>query len=212
MASRQYIIPTGSMSQSKQEDYRIKAIAAGIARAHEKKIGSIDDGEISGFSDLGTAEQRVSAVLRFLQTGGWPRAFDVREAQPLTDFGTALDQWNTAALAVVGTAYSCHQAVAAPALAANRLAVYYKVGVETVILPVSRLVFRMNAANGNIVAVFDLEQLVNRLETDGWFSEPVVIDPSQAHAVQVLCRIATGVLARVQLGCYIVEPAGTLIA
>jgi hypothetical protein len=212
MASRQYIIPTGSMSQSKQEDYRIKAIAAGLVRAHDKKIASIGDEEIGNYSRLGTVEEKLTAVLRYLQTGGWPRGFDAREAQPITDFGSALDQWNTAALAVVGTAYSCHQAVAAPALAANRLAVYYKVGIETVALPVSRIIFRMNAANGNIVALFDLEQLVNRLETDGWFSEPVVIDPSQAHAVQVLCRIATGVLARVQLGCYIIEPAGTLIA
>lgn len=209
MASRQYIIPTGSMSQSKQEDYRMKAIAAGLARGTEKKIASISDDEIAGYSQLGTPEGRMLAVLRFLQTGGWPLGFDVLEAQPIADFGSALDQWNTAALVAVGIAYSCHQAVGAPVMAANRLAVYYKVGIETVALPVSRLIFRQNAVAGNIVAEFDLEQLVNRLETDGWFSEPVVIDPNQAHAVQVLCRIATGVLARVQLGCYIIEPGGT---
>jgi len=60
--------------------------------------------------------------------------------------------------------------------------------------------------------MFDLEQLVNRLETDGYFSEPVIIDPTATYAVQVTCRVATGVLARVQLGCFVFEPAGTVIA
>lgn len=212
MASRNYIVPTGSMSQAKQEDYRIKAITAGLERAHDKKIARISDEEIAGYSNMGLFEQRFSAILNYLKNGNWPRGFDCREAQPVADFGAALDQWNTAALAVVGTAYSCHQAVAAPVMAANKLAVYYKVGIETVLLPVSRLIFRTASATGNIKAIFDLEQLVNRLETDGWFSEPVVFDPSEAHAVQVLCRIATGVLARVQLGCYIIEPAGMLVA
>jgi CRISPR/Cas system endoribonuclease Cas6 (RAMP superfamily) len=140
------------------------------------------------------------------------QSVDVREFQPILDAGAALDQWNTAALAVVGNAYSCFQAIAAPVLAANKLAVFYRVQIETVPLPVSRLIFRSGAAAGNILAEFDLEQLACEQVMVGYFSEPVVIDPTTTFAAQVLCRIATGVLARVQLGALIFEPAGSLIA
>lgn len=211
MASRNYIVPVGSMSLMDQKDYRMNAVAAGLLRAGDKKIGTIDD-EIPGLAGVVDKERRVAAIKGYLQGGGWPRSLDLREFQPILDAGAALDQWNTAALAAVGAAYSCFQAIAAPTLAANRLAIFYKVGVETVALPVSRLIVRSGGAVGNILAIFDLEQLVNRLETDGYFSEPVVIDPNIIFAVQVLCRIATGVLARVQLGAYIIEPSGQTIA
>lgn len=136
----------------------------------------------------------------------------VRHAECILDFGAALDQWNTAALAAVGTAYSVFQAIPAPTLANNKLAVFYKVGVETVPFPVSLLTFRSGGAAGNIKAEFDLEQIVNGLETEGYFSEPIPIDPTELFAVQVLARIATGVLCRLQLGCYIFEPKGQRIA
>ena len=211
MGSMKYVIPTGSMTLTDQKEYRIKAIAAGLERAAEKKIGTFSDDEIPNYASL-KSEQRYQNILGLLLSGRWPAAFDVREFQPILDAVTAADQWNTAALAAVGTAYSCLQAVPAPVMAANKLAVFYKIGVETVPMPVSRVTFRSGGAVGNILAIFDLEQLVNRLECDGYFSEPVVIDPTLTYAVQALCRIATTVLARVQLGAYIVEPAGQTIA
>lgn len=212
MGSRNYLIGKGSMTLTDQKDYRTKAIAALLARAHDKKIGTISDDEIPGFSSLGTADARYKAVLAFIRGGSMPAALDVREFQPVLDAGTALDQWNTAALAAVGTAYSCFQAVAAPVLAANKEAVFYKVAVETVAMPVSRLTFRSGGATGNIIAVFDLEQMIAELEWEAFFSEPVVIDPTIAFAAQVLCRVATGVLARVQLGGLIAEPHGQTVA
>ncbi|MDD4986974.1 MAG: hypothetical protein PHQ43_14595 [Dehalococcoidales bacterium] len=210
MSTLNYIVPTGSMTLTDQKAYRQAAVAAGIERAADKGIGNIRD-EIPGVN-VNDRQARVNAILKYLETDNIPPSIDVREFQPILDAGTALDQWNTAALAVVGTAYSCFQAIAAPVMAANRLAVFYKVGIETVPLPVSRLIFRSGGAAGNIIGEFDLEQLVNRLETDGYLSEPVVIDPTGTFAAQVLCRIATGVLARVQLGGLIFEPAGSTIA
>jgi hypothetical protein len=135
-----------------------------------------------------------------------------RQPQNILDFGTALEQWNTAALAVVGTAYSCFQAVAAPVLAANKLAVFYGVAIETVPVPVSRLTFRAGGAAGNIIAEYDLECLISQQEIAGYFSDPVVIDPTAPFAAQVTCRIATAVLARVQLWGYIVELSGQNIS
>lgn len=211
MGSLNTILPIGSMTLTDQKDYRMMAIAAGIERAAEKKIGSVAD-EIPGFRGAPDADARVAAILRFLKGGNLPGSIDIREFQPILDAGAALDQWNTAALAAVGVNYSCFQAIAAPVMAANRLAVFYKVGIETVPLPVSRLTFRSGGAAGNTVAIFDLEQLVNRLETEGYLSEPVVFDPTMTFAVQVMARIATGVLARVQLGGLIFEPAGQVVA
>ncbi len=211
MGSKNYLIPTGSMSLMDQRDYRTKAIAAGLERAADKKIGNITD-EVPGLAGQTDRKLRTQAVLAWLQKGNWPTSLDVREYQPLLDGVTVLDQWLTAALVAVGVAYSALQAVVAPVMAANRLAVFYKIGVETAPCPISRVIFRAGGAAGNIIGIFDVEQLVNRLETDGYFTEPVVIDPSIIYAVQVLARIATGAVAQVQLGALIVEPAGQTIA
>ena len=97
-------------------------------------------------------------------------------------------------------------------MAANRLGVIYKVGVQTAPPPVSRLTFRSGGALGNIIGIFDLEQLANRTESEGYFSEPIIIDPNITYAMQVTGLIATGALARVQLGFLIFEPAGQTIA
>ena len=212
MGSRTYIIPSDDMTLTDKTNYRVSAIAAGIARAHGTNVGSIGDDEIPGFSKLGTSEMRTAAVKNYIMGGNWPKAFDVREFRPVLDAATALDQWNTAALAVVGTAYSCLQAVAAPANPNNRYLVFYKMGCETVPMPIALAIFRKGGATGNILAQFDAEQLINHQNIEGYFSEPVVIDPAITYAVQVVCRIATGLLARVQFGCLVVEPQGQTIA
>ena len=136
----------------------------------------------------------------------------VRHFENILDAGAAADQWRTAALAAVGTAYSCFQAVGAPTLANNKVAVFYKVGIETTPLPISLLTFRSGGAAGNIKAEFDCEQLVNSQEVEGYFSFVVPVDPTETFAVQALCRIATGAFARVQLGAFIIEPKGQRIA
>ena len=213
MSSLNFILPTGSMTLTDQKEYRLGAIAAGIERAADKGIGNIAD-EIPGVANVANRDARVAAILAYLQAGQIPSSIDIREMQNIVDIpAIVLDQWNTAPLAVIGIAYSVFQAVATPVMAANRLAVFYKVGIEAVApINVSRLTFRSGGAAGNITGMFDLEQLVNRLETDGYFSEPVIIDPTTTYAVQVTCRVASGVFERVQLGCFIFEPAGTIIA
>jgi len=212
MGSRNYIIPSDDMTLTDKTNYRISAIAAGLAKAHGTTIGNISDSEIPGFSKLGTPEQRFAAILNYLKASNFPAAFAVREFQPILDAGTVLDQWNTAALAVVGTAYSALQAIAAPANATNKVLVFYKTGVETAPMPVSRLQFRQGGAAGNIMGIFDLEQIINHQNVEGYFSEPVVVGPAITYAIQVLARIATGVLARVQVGSFVIEPAGQVVA
>lgn len=211
MSTLNYILPVGSMTLTDQKAYRMGAVAAGIERAADKGIGNIKD-EIPGVANTNDRQKRVAAILAYLEDGQFPPSIDVREMQPTLDTTSAPDNWVTAALALPNVAYSVFATVAAPVMAANRLAVFYKVGIQTAPLPVSRIIFRSGGIAGNIIAVFDLQQLVNRLETDGYFSEPVVIDPTATYAVQVLSIVALGVGAQVQLGCLVFEPAGTVIA
>ncbi len=177
----------------------------------------IPDSELS-LSDMKMAKEMAikKGIERALARGiaGNENELIARHAQNIADFGTAIEQWNTAALAVIGTAYSVFQAIAAPALANNKVAVFYKAGVETTGQPVSLLNFRQGAGGGTTYAVFDLEQLINQngLGVEGWFSEPVVYDPSEVMNITVTARIATALLARVQLGCFIIEPKGPTIS
>jgi len=211
MASRNYLIPIGSMTLSDQKSYRLAALASGLERCQVKSIGDLNS-DIPGLASISDTGKRVQLIVNYLMQGNWPRSVDVREWQNIADAGAALDQWNTAALAVVGTNYSMFQAIAAPTLAPNKLAVFYGVITETIPVPVSRLTFRRGGAAGNTIGVFDLELLASRQELIGYFSEPVVIDPNSVFAAQAMARIATGVLARMQLMNFVFEPAGQIVA
>lgn len=201
MGSVNYLNPVDSMTLSDQKEFRLRALAAGLARAAYKKLGSVGD----NLTDRNEAYRAITQ-------GEWPKSLDCREFQPTLDAAAAVDQWNTPVLAAIATAVSVFGTAAAPVLGANKIAVFYKVGIETAPMPVYRLIFRSGGATGNIIGVFDLEQLINQQTWVGYFSEPIVIDPTTTFSVQVLPRIATAVLARVQLGGLIFEPAGNVIA
>jgi len=207
MSSRTYLIPVASMTVTDQKDYRIKAIAALIERASEKKIGTIAD-EIAGYITLTHPQARVNAIMAWLKLGNTPASIDIREPQPTLDFACTIDDWQTPALAAVNTNYSIFNGTATPTLNAVRVAVWYGVAVSTAGFPVSRLTWRQSGAAGNILAEFDLEQLVNRLESIGFFSEPVLFDPTLPYSGTVRARTATGLLCRVQPMGFIAEPSG----
>lgn len=177
-----YIIPKDELSISKMEEYRAKALAAAIDRIVNK-------------------------------LGGAPREYETRMWQNILDApGAPLEQWNTAALAVVGNPYSVFQNQPVVALANNKFAVFYGIAIETAPCPVSRLTFRVGAIAGNVLAEFDLERIINATTVEGYFSQPVPIDPGQTFACQVTCRIATGAIARVQLWNMVIDTAGSVIA
>lgn len=152
---------------------------------------------------INRAQQKMGLAINEQQLRQWLN---------INDAGAALEQWNTAALAVVGTAYSVFQAVPVVTLPANKLAVFWGVAIETVPCPVSRLQFRSGAAAGNLLADFDVEQIITGDTVVGLFNQPVVMDPQFAFACNVICRIVTGAAARVQLMSYVFEPIGQTIA
>ena len=188
-----YLITMEDMTLTERKEHRRNAIIAAVTLAKEKSIAQQAD---------------VDAV----RAGQAPVTVDIREFQNILDAGAVLDQWNTQALAAVGTAYSAFQAVLAFAVPANRVFVFYNVKVETIPQPVSRVTFRVGGAAGNIRGVFDLEALATQMIPVGYFSEPITYGPLDNLAVQVLCRIATGVVARVQFGTFVVETGGQVVA
>ena len=216
MASRNYLVMTNDMSLNDKKRYRTKALAAGLERTGHVNIGSInaDVPSLQAIPDARKAD-RVELIRAYIETGAWPVTIDQRELAPLTDLvvAAAQDSWLTAALAVIGTAYTCLNAVAAPQLIVGKLMVCYGISIESSVvpMPVSRLTFRKGGVAGNIQAQFDMEPMGVRLETDAFFSEPVIIDPNDVFAIQVLCR-AIAVATRVHIHNFVYEASGTVIA
>lgn len=217
MSTRNYLVLSDDMTLTNKADYRLTALAAGYERCGVKGIGNVN-ADIPGLQAIPAADKtaRINAIKAFISQGVTPKSIDQRELMPLTDLvvPAAQDSWLTAALAVVGTAYTCLNAVAAPQLLTGKLMVCYAVSVESVsaIMPVSRLTFRRGGAVGNIQALFDMEPMGVRLEQDAFFSEPVVIDPQDIFAIQALCRVATGISERVHVHNFLFESAGTVVA
>ncbi|GAJ10000.1 unnamed protein product, partial [marine sediment metagenome] len=195
MASRNYLINSNDMSLMDKRNYRQTALAAGLQRCGEKGIGNIN-ADIPGLAGILPAEmeRRVAMIKAYIDTGKWPTTIDQRELAPLTDFviAAAQDFWVTPALAAVGTVYTCLDAQLQYTFPAGRLMVCYGVSVDVAVLPISRLIFRRGSAVGNIQAQFDMQPMGTRLETAAFFSEPVVIDPQDPFAIQVLCNIIAG--------------------
>ncbi len=208
MGNRQYLQLSEDLTATDRANYRARALASGILACFENNIGTWDPKEIPASGPKPTLEDVMSFLVKSKYEP--PASIDIREFQPILDAGSALDQWNTAALAVVGNEYSCFQAIAAPAgaLRNKKLVVWYRLQVETVPCPVSRLVFRRNAAAGIPMAQFDIEQILTGQKVDAYLSTPQIWLPTLNYAINVMARIATGVLARVILGNFVFEPAG----
>ena len=217
MASRNYLIMSNDMTLSDKKEYRLNALAGGLERCGLKGIGDIK-ADIPGLATIPDANKvsRVKLIHDFIATGQWPRSIDQRELAPLTDFvaAAAQDSWLTVALAAVGVAVSALNALVAYTLPAGRLMICYAVSVESaaVPMPVSRLIFRRGGVAGNIQAQFDMEPMGIRLEVDAFFSEPVVIDPQDLFAIQVLPRVATLAGERVHIHNFLFESSGGVIA
>lgn len=217
MSQRNYLINSEDLSLTDKKSYKMYALSAGLERCEVKGIGNLH-ADIPGLQSISAAQRsgRVELIKKYIETGKFPETVDQRElvtGPARTDFvvATALDEMVTAPLAVVGAAYSCFQAVAAPQMLINRLVVFWGVSIEVVPIPVSWLIFRTGGALGNVEAMFDLQPQNTRLSYDAYFSEPIVYDPQEVFAVQVLARIATGAAARIHLHNFLFGPAGQTV-
>ncbi len=170
---------------------------------------------------------KIESLIRSVTEEGINRALElkvlttrdqakVREADNVVDFGTAAGGWLTMPLLVAGNLYSVFAtavpAALTPQLATTRVAICYRISVETVGFPVDQISFREGAAAGTTKAVYDLEGLASCLKPDGFLSQPVVYDPQDVLNIVVRCRIVTGAQARVRIGTFIIERGGGVIS
>jgi hypothetical protein len=216
MSSRNYLVMSADLTLTNKEKLRMTAVAAGLERCGTKGIGDIK-ADVPALANIPDANKdaRVELLRTYIATGQWPRSIDQRELAPLTDFvvAAAQDSWLTVALAVGGVVSALNAQVAYQLLV-GKLMVCYGVSVESPIvpMPVSRLIFRRGGAAGNIQAQFDMEPMGVRQEVDAFFSEPVVIDPQDVFAIQVLGRAIVAAGARVHVHNFLFESAGLVIA
>jgi hypothetical protein len=218
MASRNYLVNTEDLSLTDRKEYKLAALSAGIERCAIKSVGS-PNADIPGLEGIPAAdlEGRTAHIRKYILTGNWPRSIDQRElatgpAAIRTDFvvPTVAAEGLTAPLILANTWYSCFQAVAAPQLLVGKLLVIYGVCVTTVPIPVTYLQFLRGT---NVQAVFDLQTQEARLAFDAFFSEPVVFDPQDIFAAQVLTNaVPLGAVAQVHLHNFLFEKAGDTIA
>lgn len=145
-----------------------------------------------------------------------PNELVVRAPRCNQDFAAAVNGWFTAALAVANTTYSVFQAVAAPAVAANNLIVWYGAAMLTPAvaggLVASFLNFGQGAGPATTYAQFDLEALTPYQIQAGFFSEPIVYEPLEVMNITVTCKVATGIAAIVPLFGYVLEPRGPVVS
>lgn len=181
-----YPIATNELTLSDMKAFRGGAVEAGIARALDKAI----------------AASRLELV--------------VYEALPLTNFPGAwtTEQYITPAPAAVGWAWAGDGA-AVGVLPVGQVAVFYKCANSSAVVPPVFIAtrFRVGATGATTKAVFHFQLAIeNKVESDVYFSEPVVYDPQDNLNIQVYSNAAAGAAENVAYGCFIVSRLGPEIS
>ena len=177
-----YTISTNELSLADRKSFIAGAIAAGIKRGVDK---------------LGVGERELV----------------VREAHPLTDFPGAwtTEYYVSAAPAAVGWMWAGDGA-AVGVLPVGRVAVFYKCADASANPLFTAVRFRLGPTGATTMASFFFQLPVdNKLETDFYFSEPVIYDPQDNVFIQAYAR-AAGAVEELSFGCFIIEKVGAVIS
>lgn len=178
-----YVIPTNEVSLADRKAFINSAIEAGIARGVEK---------------LGVGRGELT----------------VRHALPLTDFPGAwtTEYYVSPAIAAVAWAWAGDGA-AVGVLPVGRVAVFYK-GADADANPAFTAVrFRLGPTGATTKASFFFQDIIdNKLETDFFFSEPVVYDPQDNVMIQAYSRVAVHAAEELSFGCFIIEKVGAVVS
>lgn len=139
-----------------------------------------------------------------------PADLIIRDTLPNTDLGLAAQEdWLIAGAGVVATELQYFS----QALANDRCVAFYGVGIESAPGSVARLRLTLGAASAQIRGVFQLEQLLSRLEPAGYFSEPVLFTRNETCRVMVMPRLAFAANSeRLHLFARTVEPIGAVVS
>jgi len=178
-----YLIPTAELTLTDIKAFKNAAIEAGILRAVDK---------------LGVSRGELN----------------VREALPLTDFpgAWATEYYISPAIAAVGWAWASGGA-AVGVLPVGRVAVFYKVADADANPAYTGVRFRIGATGASTLASFFFQLMVdNKLESDCYFSEPVVYDPQDNVFIEAYSRIAAHAAEELSFGCFIIEKVGAIVS
>lgn len=181
-----YPIATNELTLTDIKAFRGSAVEAGIARALKLAIAS-DRGELVAF-----------------------------EALPLTNFGAALYTTEQYVSGVPGATgwMSAGDGAGVGTLPVGQVAVFYKAANATAIVPPLLIAcrFRIGATGSSTLAVFQMQLAIeNKIESDVYFSEPVVYDPQDRLFIQVYAT-AAGAAENFSFGCFIVSRLGPEIS
>jgi len=141
--------------------------------------------------------------------GSEPEAL-VRHPDTVADFAMAVGGWVSAAFAAVGTLVSIFNALN-PAVAGNRMVVFYGLWVDSLPLAASQLIFREGVNAGSTYAQFSLEEMAAARSLRAFFSEPVWYDPLRVMNVVLNPRIIAGT-QRIGLMGFVIEPKGPTVS
>lgn len=178
-----YLVPTNELSLADRKKYLQDAIEAGIRR---------------GVSKIGVDRSELV----------------IREALPLTDFPGAwtTEYYVSPAIAAVGWAWA-GDGGAVGVLPVDRVAVFYKVADADANPGFTAVRFRLGPTGATTLASFFFQlPLDNKLETDFFFSEPVVFDPQANVFIQAYSRIAVHAAEELSFGCFIIEKVGQVVS
>lgn len=187
-----YVIPTNELTLTDIKAFRGAAVEAGIARALA----------------LGLARDRAELV--------------VREAFPLADLGGAAAGWNTEnylsmVIPAVNAWCSAFSTGALPGtqrqLATTQVAIFYKFADVAANPVVNAVRYRVGAAGASTKTSFFLQLPTQaKLESDVYFSEPVIYDPQSWLYIEIYPTGNLGGQEPIPMGCFIVEPLGGTIS
>jgi hypothetical protein len=184
--SRSYIIPTNELTLTDIKMYRKRAAEAGVMRA----------------LSLGIAAN--------------PAELLVREAEPHTDF--PLTWTNEYYVEAAGPAAPAWRLVgdlaAASQLAVDKVAVFYKVADADNNPAITAVRFRVGATGATTLGSFFTQLPIdNKLETDVYFTIPIVYSPQQWAFIEAYWRVgAVAAGEELSFGCFIIEPTGGVVS
>jgi len=187
-----YAIPTNELTLTDIKSYKERCLAAGIARAKVKGIAASDE----------------ELVWREMLP-----AFDLG-ALVLAGSGWALDYYVTPAAVAAGVWAGVFGLAVGidPLLPVGRVSVFYKV-YDASAAPVATAA-RFLLAAATTKANFFFQCIIdNKLESEAWFSEPVVYDPQDTVNIDFYGRLATPVGGEeLGFGCFIIERVGAVVS
>ena len=179
-----YVIPTSTLSLSEQQRMRQGAAQKGVAT-------------------LALAINRQPNTLLERQPY-YPIDF-----VPAGAGRVGIAGWLSMPLLAIGGVYSLIAdglgVALTPQVPNNAVWVFWGVHILTIGDPVSQLRF-LTGTGAIPKQQYDLEVLYSKLETDGYFTQPMVYMPQDIVTIQVVSRIAGAVGARVVLDAFIIEP------